>query len=281
LETLIPETLDDLKAIVAERIDENERLEFKRQLPESSKNEDLAKDLAIMANTEGGVIVYGIEEEDGKAKALAPLDIKGTPERIALISKTLDEPLTLGRVFTIEADDGGGKGFLVVEVPQSERAPHLYKGLAQGRAGRATAPLTRRQVGDLFARSPGFAEEFGLRVTRPGCVLLRLVREAYQESRKSFGEQQLRTEHRHDLVFENAGESDIFDVNWEWIKDPDYELMEPLENPFPVPVMHPRQTVPVRVHPPMMGQGSVPLTVRTVWSDAGGEQHERTWPITW
>jgi len=57
----IPENLEDLERIVQERIEESARLEFKRQLPEPGQNDDLAKDMAAIANTEGGVIIYGIE----------------------------------------------------------------------------------------------------------------------------------------------------------------------------------------------------------------------------
>ena len=50
----IPENLEDLKRIVQERLEESARLEFKRQLPEPGKNEDLAKDLAAMAKSGAG-----------------------------------------------------------------------------------------------------------------------------------------------------------------------------------------------------------------------------------
>lgn len=93
---VVPASVGDLARIVTERLEENTRLEFKRQVPESGKNDHLAKDVAAMANSDGGVIVYGIEEDEaGRAKALAPINLKGAAERVILIAQTFDEPLTV------------------------------------------------------------------------------------------------------------------------------------------------------------------------------------------
>lgn len=282
---MLPETLKDLKRIVAERLEETTRLEFKRILPESGKNDDLAKDLAAMANAEGGVIIYGVEEDGGRAKELAPFTVTGAPERVAWVASTLDEPLKLSNVFTI-TDRGKTEGFLIVEIPRSERAPHFYKGFAPVRTGRVITRLTRRQAGELFARSPGFAEEFGLRLSRPGQVRFTLNREGYQYSRSVFDRPaELHTDYVYFLVFENVGESDIFAVDWAWVSDSTSEgvgWVDMRDNPFPVDVMHPGAKVSVRVEPlTPMGATLGRLKVRTVWKDASDQQFEREWPVSW
>ena len=285
---MLPTTLDDLKRIVTEKLEETTHLEFKRELPEPGKNDSLARSLATLANTEGGVIIYGIVEEDGRATALAPIDLKDAPERVGLVAQSVDEPVRLTNLLTIEAEGGHGKGFLVVEVPSSERAPHLYKGAALGGAGRVTVPLSRRQVGEIFARSSGFAQEFGLRLGRPGQILLTLVREPYQESHSAFGKApEVHTGYRYDLVIENVGETDVFDVDWEWVFGSDDTRPEQVfRNPFPIDVMHPGGKASVHVLPPTYhindewGKQST-LKVRTVWRDGAGNQSDRTWPISW
>ncbi len=80
---------------------------------------------------------------------------------------------------SIPSGRNGEGGFLVVEVPASERAPHLVNGLALGRSAKSNVPLTRRQIGQLLARQPGFAQEFGLVSVRPGRALARIAREQY------------------------------------------------------------------------------------------------------
>ena len=165
----VPKNLEDLKRIVEQRLEETARLEFKRQLPEPGKNDDMAKDLAAMANTEGGVIIYGIDEDDmGRAKELRPFPVSDAGERVTLVAQNIpDEPVTLGSVRPIALEDGGTLGFLVVEVPRSDRAPHFCQGAAWGRTAKSNAPLTRRRVGELFAHSSGFAGEFGVVVGPP------------------------------------------------------------------------------------------------------------------
>jgi hypothetical protein len=276
----VPKDLEDLKRMVEQRLEETARLEFKRQLPEPGKNDDLAKDLAAMANTEGGVIVYGIDEDEmGRAKELRPLALSGAGERVTLVAQNcLDEPLTLGSVHSIASEDGGTLGFLVVEVPRSDRAPHFHQGSAWGRTAKGNAPLTRRRVGELFARSPGFTEEFGLVVGRPGRVFAKQVTERYQETDLR-GQPQ--TRQRHYLVFENDGDADVFDAAWEWVTTSVAEAALPviLENPFPLELMQPG--VQVRVLAIRSLATANNLEVRTRWRDIGGKEHEQTWPIAW
>jgi len=275
---VFPSTLDDLKSIVAERLEETMHLEFKRQLPESGNNYDLARDIAAMANTEGGVIVYGVEEKSGRAEVLAPLDIKGVAARVTLIARSsLDEKLALSNVYTIPDEGDAGKGYLVVEVPRSERAPHLHNGTAYGRTAKGVYTMTRRQVGELFARSPGFAEEFGLLMSRAGRFIARVVREPYTES-TSGG--QLKTRYNHALMLDNDGESEVFDADWEWIKaNPDDAEPLTYQNPFPVDVLPPGAKV--RIGLDVMVNTASNLRIRTSWRDANGEDSAHVWPITW
>jgi len=275
----IPHNLEDLNRIVEQRLQETPRLEFKRQLPEPGKNEDMAKDLAAMANTEGGVIVYGIEQDKmGRAKGLRAFAVSGAGERVTLVAQNwLDEPLTLGSVHCIASEDGESLGFLVVEVPRSDRVPHFCRGAAWGRTAKGNAPLTRRRIGELFARSPGFAEEFGLIAARLGRVLVKGLTERYQDTD---ARGQLRLRQRHSLVFENDGSADVLNVEWEWDTTALGEGALPtvLENPFPLDHMQPG----VQVH--VLAICSVAtawnLKVQTRWRDTDGKEHKQTWPIT-
>jgi len=276
----IPENLEDLERIVRERIEESARLEFKRQLPEPGQNDVLAKDMAAIANTEGGVIIYGIEQDKtGRAKTLFPFPVAGVAERVTLVAQnSLDEPLALGSVRSIISEDQEGLGFLVVEVPRSERAPHFFQGAAWGRTSKGNTPLTRRRVGELFARSPGFAEEFGLTVGRPGRVFAKALTEPYQETDR---DGRLSTRAHHYLVLENDGEADVLDAMWEWVtaNGPEILLPSALEDPFPLELLQPSVQVRIQVTR-AMGEPSN-LKVRTRWRDKNGKPHEQTWPVTW
>lgn len=266
------ETKADLDRIVDERLEEATTLEFKRQLPPSGSNDDVSKDLAAMANTEGGLIVYGIEQdEEGRASALWPIPLTGTSERISLVARSLDEPLDGVGITTIA--HGNGEGFIVVEVSRSTRAPHLFRGTAWGRTAKGNTTLSRRRVGELFARNSGFAEEFGLRTRKPGRVMARFLRDERSRSAGTiFWSYYIR--------LENDGESDVLDVKWEWISTDENSKGPPnvITNPCPIDRLPSGATARVSV---TFGTIPADLRVRTTWRDATGSPREMTLPATW
>ena len=56
-------TFDDVRGFCSRQIAEFRRLEYKSQLPENRK---IAREVAAFANTEGGLLVFGVYEEDRK-----------------------------------------------------------------------------------------------------------------------------------------------------------------------------------------------------------------------
>lgn len=270
-----PTTIDDMHRIVREGVEESRRLELKRRLPESGKNHDLAKLIAAMANTEGGMILYGVDEDDeGRADELNPIDLEDAAERVNLVAQSsIDGRVELEDTHSIVEEDG--KGYLVVVVPESDRAPHFVRYVAWGRTTKGNTRLGRRQIGELFAESEGFAEEFGLTVPQPG----RVVVKADHESR--FRSTRQDTEDLHFLVFENDGESDVEDVLYEMELREELEgrreLPKILSDPFPLPVMPAGHQARVRIQP-FVGS-AIAFNVRTRWTSADGQQEEMTWPI--
>ncbi len=262
---LVPKTLDDLNQLVTEELEESVRLEFKRQLPPSGQNEDVAKDISALANTDGGIILYGIAEENRRASKLFPFDLKGTVDRVNLIAESLDDPVHLKQSFSIASQESQDLGFLIVEVERSERAPHVFNGTVWGRTPRGNVTLTRRQIGERFARQPGFAEEFGLALRPPGRLAFVTVRD------DGFF-----------FLFSNDGDSDIFDATWKWEgEDLDNKsLPKPLNDPFPVKSLPPGGEL--RMHVIASLSDNVDgLLVRTSWSDSNGNQSSIVWPVTW
>ena len=88
LEALFGARLDQLKeqhlqhavdAKLAEDID----LEFKRSLyaEADAKKLELAKDVAAMANAQGGAVILGVAEYDGRAHQLSPVELREAEDR--------------------------------------------------------------------------------------------------------------------------------------------------------------------------------------------------------
>lgn len=272
----VPKSIGDLERIIKEGLEETERLEFKKHLPESGKNDDIAKDVSAMANAEGGVIIYGVEEDKtGRALELHPLPLSGVVERVNMVvNSNLDEPVLLEDIFTLEQEEG--KGYLVVVVPKSERAPHIFNGCAFGRVSKGNVPLNRRRIGELFARSPGFAEEFGLIMKTPGRIHVRSEVESYIYQ-SSKGKE--KTRYRYYLVLLNDGNSEVTDISLEIVSNSNEDeesLPKLLNDPFPVDVMPPEAEFKVKLSPGEIRN----FYVKVFWKEKKGERREGMWPIT-
>lgn len=165
-------TMQLLREVCEQQVGETDQLDFKRDLPLSvgpSSNEEarsrtleLAKDLAAMANGRGGVIVYGIRDEGDRAAALEGVrDLSdGVMEkRIHQVAYNfVYPPLQLRCVPLLE----GELSALVVEVPESDQAPHLVQPRRDGgndgwfmapyRAGPDTQNMVEKQLEAAYRR---------------------------------------------------------------------------------------------------------------------------------
>lgn len=134
-------------------LEESDTFDAKEEL---SKNQEIAKDVAAMANN-GGVIIYGIGEDDhGRITKLAPVPLQGLAERVdAIVRSSIAEPPVI-YISTILSEADPTVGYLVVYIPPSERAPHMVvvKGDHRfyGRTATGNHPLPEGEVARLYAR---------------------------------------------------------------------------------------------------------------------------------
>ncbi len=122
-------TVPDLKQLTreGELWRESRFIEYKRQLP--AKNSDSVRKfletVSSFANTQGGLVIFGIKDQQGIPGKLSPLvDFNPDQDVIRLENYTrdhLDPPLTSIRATPIQDD---GEDFLVLEIPRSLNGPH-------------------------------------------------------------------------------------------------------------------------------------------------------------
>lgn len=123
-------TSQDIEALVRDMVPEGPHLDFKRDLPSPGEQgrHDLVADTSAFANSGGGDIVYGIEEDgERRAKRICVLTGNADQEtrRVQDILMNGIEPHIPGlQVHPVDIDGGF---ILVVRSPQSWVAPHRVK----------------------------------------------------------------------------------------------------------------------------------------------------------
>jgi hypothetical protein len=112
---------------------ESEFLDFKGGQGLSSRSDDLtrlwAKNLSCFANSDGGVVIFGIDAPAGKAKGLSLVeDVAGLQRRLKELLPTITEPpVQRVEIESYESPVGSNEGFVVCYIPESPWRPHQSK----------------------------------------------------------------------------------------------------------------------------------------------------------
>jgi hypothetical protein len=155
----LPKTTKDLEEAIANGTLPREptAFEVKAQLPATTaKNPDIAVDVAAMA-TDGGCIVYGVAEDKAAGTFTAnPIPLQGVKEKIGQIVESHVQERIEFEVYELPLDNDPTRGYVVVEVPVSARAPHMVesKGRYQyyGRQPGGNTILGEAEVARLYER---------------------------------------------------------------------------------------------------------------------------------
>ncbi|HEX3070582.1 MAG TPA: ATP-binding protein [Thermoanaerobaculia bacterium] len=128
---IIPRTIDDLNALITNQVVEDLHLDYKRSAAfDKALNDvktDLSKDVSAFANSDGGVLVYSVVE-DNATKLPVSLDsgvdhTKWTRERIESLINAYVSP----RVDSLEVHQirlSSDRSAYIIAVPKSARGPH-------------------------------------------------------------------------------------------------------------------------------------------------------------
>lgn len=133
LDALLGVRIDDvearhLQALVTQRVPETFDLEYKAELYGSSESDkrSLATDVAALANTDGGLLVLGVVEDDqARAAQASGVSIAESEcRRIFQVIGSQVVPLPVFDVLPVEDPATPGDGFLLVAVARSPLGPH-------------------------------------------------------------------------------------------------------------------------------------------------------------
>jgi hypothetical protein len=131
--------------LISNQVPEAFDLDFKSEMYGGSDRDkrDAATDVAALANTSGGLIVAGIEEDDQAraAKASGVALVEADERRIRQIVGSQVVPMPVIDVFRVEDPARPGHGFVLIAVARSPLAPHavmVNEGLRYPRRNGAT-----------------------------------------------------------------------------------------------------------------------------------------------
>lgn len=132
-------TWDHLRQLIDEGVLETAQLDWKRALP--SNLDSFAKDIAAMANGEGGVILYGVDEDRSSKRAAATelIDVDISDGEIRRLLQGISgriRPVVTGLQLEPIPNGDSGMGVLMALIPRSENAPHMV-----GRNDRLNVPI--------------------------------------------------------------------------------------------------------------------------------------------
>lgn len=123
----------DLKIIesfINNEIEESVNIEFKASgsiSKQPSVKKEMSKDISSFANSDGGIIIYGVEEKNHKAHSLSTINgnvyTKEFLEQV--INSTIKRTIKNLKIFPIRVDGDIGKSIYVVQIPSSVDAPHM------------------------------------------------------------------------------------------------------------------------------------------------------------
>lgn len=124
-------SIDDIYNLIQDEVEENIHLDYKEARAlgkEDAKKADITKDVTSFANADGGIIVYGVAEENHKPKEISPIDGKiFTKEWLENIIQQIQPRIEGVKIFPIRVYGNIEKSVYVVQIPRSANAPHMAR----------------------------------------------------------------------------------------------------------------------------------------------------------
>ena len=70
-------SIEDIKSLITNEVEENVHLDYKAAgalAKEDKKRMEITKDVSAFANSDGGIIIYGVSEKDHRPDKITPVD---------------------------------------------------------------------------------------------------------------------------------------------------------------------------------------------------------------
>ena len=132
-------TAEDIESFISQKppLEENPNLDYKSISAKPMNFDELAKDVSAFANSEGGLLIFGVSEK-GEVDQKTKKTIRIYPESItwgepSLRKETIDQhlvgkihpPIEDSRVIPIRKSEQDPSVIFLIDVPKSNNAPHM------------------------------------------------------------------------------------------------------------------------------------------------------------
>lgn len=150
-------SIEDIESLINNEVEENIHLDYKASGAldkDDKKRTEITKDVSAFANSDGGIIVYGVSEEDHRPKEISPIDGRiYTKEWLENVIQLIQPRIEGILIYPIRIDDIGNSIY-VVKIPRSGNAPHMARDKRYyKRFNFKSEPMEDYEVKDLYNRS--------------------------------------------------------------------------------------------------------------------------------
>ncbi len=166
-------TLARLRELIAGKTEEGPQLEYKAAGSFGTQNNqkvEITKDVSAMANSGGGIVIYGIAEKSHLPDKLDAIDRrKFSREWLEQVINGIQPRIDGLLIHCVEDDTQEGFGFYVVEVPQSNTAHQAKDSRYHKRQNFTVAAMQDYEIRDVMNRRkyPHIVLSFTLRRYTP------------------------------------------------------------------------------------------------------------------
>jgi|SRR5579871_164796 len=122
----IPSSVPDIEQMIRDQVQENIHLDYKASAALTlAKRDEIAKDVSAFANSDGGVLIYGVEEKNN-----LPVRIDGGVDDLQVSREWLDNTVSsritpkISDVRILPLPTSPGRSLYVISVVKSFRGPH-------------------------------------------------------------------------------------------------------------------------------------------------------------
>ena len=149
--------LQDLNDFIQLEVEENRHLDYKDgEALSPNKISEITKDVSSFANSDGGIIIYGVGEDKKThtPNSYAPItDVKITKEWLEQKINIIQPKIKGVLISPIRLNKKATKSIYIVKIPRSEDAPHMADDKRYYRRGNfSSEPMHSDEVRDCFFR---------------------------------------------------------------------------------------------------------------------------------